>query len=183
MVQWLWVMRCGVSMGDLNLLRPYSKALQRSRRWALSGALVLGMLGIYSLFTEREAALAQLKDQQQLQAEQRTEQQQWQLQRAALRQRQGLIDQQRRVVSVLRGVALSKSATAHYTKVHWAADGWSLRGQAASHKEVAGIVSILQAAVTDQIVAAAKVVAVDNSPRVNYEIRLRPLSAISDVAE
>ena len=65
-------------------------ALQRSRRWALS-ALVLGMLGIYSLFTEREAALAQLKDQQQLQAEQRTEQQQRQLQRAALRQRQGLL--------------------------------------------------------------------------------------------
>ena len=63
-------------MGDLNLLRPYSMALQRSRRWALSGALVLCMLGIYSLFTEREAALAQLKDQQQLQAEQRTEQQQ-----------------------------------------------------------------------------------------------------------
>ena len=48
------------------------------------------MLGIYSLFTEREAALAQL-DQQQLQAEQRTEQQQRQLQRAALRQRQGLL--------------------------------------------------------------------------------------------
>ena len=83
---------------------------------------------------------------------------------------------------MLRGVALSKSATAHYTKVHWAADGWSLRGQAASHAEVAGIVSTLQAAVTDKIVAAAKVVAVDNS-KGEYEIRLRPLSAISDVAE
>ncbi|MEC7974557.1 MAG: hypothetical protein VX142_02015 [Pseudomonadota bacterium] len=95
-----------------------------------------------------------------------------------MQQRAGVVEQQRRIINVLRGVAMSKVASAHYTKVQWAENGWSLHGQASNHKEVASIVSKLKAVITDQTVVAANVVAADNSPRVIYEIRLRrPLQA------
>ena len=166
-------------MGELNLLRPRPVTLLRRRRCILSCALLLVMLGIYGLWIERESVRAQLTDLQQLQAKRRLDQQQQQLQQAALQQRAEVVEQQRRIINVLRGVAMSKAASAHYTKVQWAEDGWSLHGQASNHKEVASIVSKLKAVITDQTVVAANVVAADNSPRVIYEIRLRrPLQAI-----
>ena len=170
-------------MGELNLIWPRPVTLLRRRRCILSCALLLVMLGIYGLWIERESVRAQLTDLQQLQAKQRLDQQQQQLQQAALQQaalqqRAGVVEQQRRIINVLRGVAMSKVASAHYTKVQWAEDGWSLHGQASNHKEVASIVSKLKAVITDQTVVPANVVAADNSPRVIYEIRLRrPLQA------
>ena len=145
MVWWLWATRCGVSMGELNLLRPRPVTLLRRRRCILSCALLLVMLGIYGLWIERESVRAQLTDLQQLQAKRRLDQQQQQLQQAALQQRAEVVEQQRRIINVLRGVAMSKAASAHYTKVQWAEDGWSLHGQASNHKEVASIVSKLKA--------------------------------------
>ena len=45
---------------------------------------------------------------------------------------------------------MSKVVSAHYTKVQWAEDGWSLHGRASNHMEVASIVSKLKAVITDQ---------------------------------
>ena len=67
-------------MGELNLLRPRPVTLLRRRRSILSCALLLVMLGIYGLWIERESVRAQLTDLQQLQAKQRLDQQQQQLQ-------------------------------------------------------------------------------------------------------
>ncbi|MEC7664283.1 MAG: hypothetical protein VYC77_11285, partial [Pseudomonadota bacterium] len=92
-------------MGELNLLRPRPVTLLRRRRSILSCALLLVMLGIYGLWIERESVRAQLTDLQQLQAKQRLDQQQRQLQQAAVRQRAGVVEQQRRIINVLRGVA------------------------------------------------------------------------------
>ena len=103
-------------MGELNLLRPRPVTLLRQRRSILSCALLIVMLGIYGLWIERESVRAQLTDLQQLQAKQRLDQQQQQLQQAALQQRAGVVEQQRRIINVLRGVAMSKAASAHYTK-------------------------------------------------------------------
>ena len=173
-------MRFGISMQDINLLQPGAESLTRQRRWGLITAVGLAVVGGATqmhLWLQHEELRQQ---QQRLESTRLARQQQLQLQQRASQQRRTIVAQQRRVVEVLRGLGLSKSAQGHYTKIDMLQDGWRLHGVAASHADVGLVVSTLQRHLSDLRVIAEKIVVQDSitpadQPHagVRYELRLR----------
>lgn len=173
-------------MHNVNLLRPCSRALSYRRGFVAIWAAMLALLGGYGLLHKRAEVRALVAQQQQQESAKQVQQQQLVRQQAALAQRRAIVSQQLGVINVLRGIGLSKSAVGRYTKVRLANEGWNLQGVAANHGDVAQIVLKLQAAAHGYSVAVAKVSAtaaassaVPLTPRVTYEIRLRPLDQVN----
>lgn len=173
-------------MHNVNLLRPRSGAMSYRRGFFAICAAMLVLLGGFGLLHKRAEVRALVAQQQQQESAKQVQQQQLVRQQAALAQRRAIVRQQLGVINVLRGIGLSKSAVGRYTKVRLATEGWNLQGVAANHGDVAQMVLKLQAAAPRYSVAVAKVSAtgaasssVPLTPRVTYEIRLRPLDQVN----
>ena len=173
-------------MHNVNLLRPRSGALSDRRGFFAMCAAMLLLLGGFGLLHKRAEVRALVAQLQQQESAKQVQQQQLVRQQTASAQRRAIVRQQLGVVNVLRGIGLSKSAVGRYTKVRLATEGWNLQGVAANHGDVVQMVLKLQAAAPGYSIAVAKVSAtgaasssVPLTPRVTYEIRLRPLDQVN----
>ena len=173
-------------MRNVNLLRPRSGALSYRRGFFAICAALLVLLGGYGLLHKRAEVRALVAQLHQQESAKQVQQQQLVRQQAALAQRRAIVRQQLGVINVLRGIGASKSAMGRYTTVRLANEGWNLQGVAANHGDVAQVVLKLQATAPGYSVAVAKVSATGaassaapQTPRVTYEIRLRPLDQVN----